>query len=283
MECLFKRILTLILVSCFCSSCSSTANKKYPDGVYDDNPKYLGLIYPCVKTIKYTVPSLYKMQFKGIDTFVYQYSPDTIELNKDCPGLDYPLFQKPITYIDRFVGCESNNYIVASVEENDGTSICVSEEEVINLNNLKLYFLLDDSCYVENGILKRLFIDVSKLTDFLKQYDYFYVYVNSLYSFYDSRDTHNRNLLYKNQIANLQEGALIYTKNYGIFPVKDSQIMLDDLQLFYDDACLVSYKYASIEQFSTFFWDAMDENAFIDSFIQLFENPPVVPPDYYIE
>ena len=136
---------------------------------------------------------------------------------------------------------------------------------------------LYDRQWTSEYVCKSVYLSKEKIVSFLKQYDYFYFYAR-----------------YVPQILIKVNGEVTYFKNcfeiktkfYGLFPFKDSQLKLDELQDFYIAESVQPYMYeqitkydgpygGSIVPFTNYYWNNMTPEEFESSFTQMANNPPL--------
>ncbi len=277
-----KVYICLSICSFCCASCS--LQNKFEDGVYDTNPAFLSEVIYWKPTSTIDFACLYKVNFKSIDKSIYSFKPTTVELNKN-PGQVTDIPFGILDYLDEMAYCNSENNMVLCSRDDIGDSIeyASSNGQKINrsLTNIDLYITLDDTCYGNMfGLLSKKYIRVNRLNNFLTSYDYFYVNVSEVNSFYNT----NRDIYYKNKKTNINEGILINPKGFRMFPVKEGKIKLDELVKFHKNNYEIGYDYKNIEDyvsdgeakryFVDYFHNDMDEEELLSSFSALFDNPP---------
>ena len=279
----------LSLVALCLSACSiGKPTKKYENRIFDYNPKYFDTVYSFSDSGRLNFASLYKFSFKNIDENVYEYTPDSIEINNSFDYVTDTEFGL-VGYIDKFIGCESENEMVVSSRKDIGDSVEINDGEggqkQYNLKNLKTFFMLDDCFYGEKNKLHKYYIDAKSIDLFISAYDYFYVNLSSVCLLYQYATFH-RDTLYKGEKIDISEGVILNLKGFRCLPIKDGKVKLDDLQDFNKRVFAFGYEYNSIKEYGTdksftdYIWNDMTEEELINSFENLFENPPNKSPYY---
>ena len=261
MKCFFKKVLEISLISIFCAGCQKS---RYPTKTFDYNPSALYKAFDIYNSKVY----VYKVKFKNVCKDLYEYKPNTVDLNADYPSRPSTEYGF-INYPDRFVYAESESTFIASSHFSD-------------VDKITAYILLDDSCYGNMfGYLRKRYISPQNLSSFITSYDYFYVLTTQTYSFnnYPNREIYQR----KNKIT-INDGVLISPKSFCMLPIKDNKLKLDELVNFHKENYEIGYTYEQMQennyetnerrQFVDLFWNDMDEDVLISSYQQLIDNPP---------
>ena len=245
------KFLQNLFVLLLCTSCSKTSIIYNPHNtynlVYKTQPKYLYSYYQMERFY------LLKSNILSIESDAYYYH------STGRNGTE------------RFVA----DSIFLNVEVNFQKILYNETLTDIDLSTSKNVFLqLNDESYLNDwNISHNINIDPEKVVSFIKNYDYFYFFVDYTYS---SLTTSHRNkkVCFENVVP-------VFFKKYTLLPFRDGLFKLDELFKFYQEQSVLPYDYKLIVsgdtnsiKYSDLFWNNMSESSFVNSFSFLMNNPP---------